>query len=102
MLKVVSSKNMSYCRHVMVKTRVFIGCLSRTVIGHPSLILPAWKLYGYTRSRRSRGIVRFLPSRRYIEFRLYTQYGYEDIEKTQLKEDIYQYLIWVKTQQKSK
>ncbi len=87
---------MTYCRHVMVKTRVFFSSLSRTVIAHPSLIGTAIRLYGYMRAKQSSGLVRFLPSRRYIKFRIYTQYGTESIEKTILREDIYNYLKWVK------
>lgn|GEM_PF-6054424 len=88
--------NMTYCRHVMVKTRVLFSSLSRTVIAHPSLMSTAIKLYGYTRARRSRGLVRYLPSRRYIAFRIKTQFGNENIDKFMLREDLFNYLKWVK------
>lgn len=87
---------MPYCRHVMVKTRVLIGSLSRTVIAHPSLIATAIRLYGCTRARRSRGLVQYLPSRRYIAFRMYTQYGNEIVEKATVREDVFNYLKWAK------
>ena len=88
---------MIYCRQYMVTTRAFIGGLSRTVITHPSLISPAFRLYKSTRARRSSGLFRFLPSRRYLAFRIYTQYGHEDIEPEELRQDIVKYLEWVKT-----
>lgn len=87
---------MFYCRHYMVTTRAFIVGASRTVITHPTLIPSAFRLYKSTRARRSRGIFRLLPSRRYLAFRLYTQYGTEEVEPSMLREDIAKYLNWAR------
>lgn len=89
---------MTYCRLIMVTTRVFLGCLSRTVLTHPSLMKPAFTLYLSTRARNSKGIARYLPSRRYLAFRIYTQYGKEEVPKEQIRMDLYHYLNWVKSQ----
>lgn len=80
----------------MVTTRAFIGALSRTVMAHPSLIVPAYAMYLGSRARQASGIFRYLPSRRYLAFRFYTQYGDEKISKDDLRKDIYNYLSWVK------
>ncbi len=81
----------------MVTTRVFIKELSRTVISKPALIPAALRMYNSTRARQSKGIKRFFPSRRYLKFRLYTQYGNEEVPRSVLREDIATYLKWVKS-----
>ncbi len=80
----------------MVTTRVFIKELSRTVFAKPTLIPAALRMYKVTRARQSKGILRFFPSRRYLKFRLYTQYGNEDVPRSVLRDDIATYLTWVK------
>ncbi len=81
----------------MVTTRAFLRAVSRTVITQPWLISPALKLYSGSRARQSRGLGRFFPSRQYLSFRIYTQYGNEDVEPEVLRRDIATYLSWVKS-----
>ncbi len=87
---------MTYCRQNMVTTRAFLSAVSRTVIAKPSLIFPALSLYSRTRARQSRGVGRFFPSKQYLSFRIYTQYGREDVKPEVLRDDIAAYLAWVK------
>jgi hypothetical protein len=55
-------------------------------------------MYNASRARESRAIGRFFPSRAYLEFRLYTQYGHEEVSKTRLRKDIADYLEWMSEQ----
>lgn len=80
----------------MVSTRVFITTLTRSVIVRPSLYGPAIRLFFASRAENARGFKKYFPSGRYLRFRLYTQYGNEDIDKATLKKDIIGYLEWVK------
>lgn len=83
----------------MVTTRVFLLTLSRTVITRPSLYRPAISLYASSRARNAKGIKRLFPSGRYLRFRIYTQYGNEPIDTSDLKRDIIAYLQWQKNYQ---
>lgn len=80
----------------MVTTRAFLGSVSRTVIAHPSLIIPALSMYNSVRARESSALLRLFPSRRYLSFRIYTQYGHEEVAPEILRKDIADYLTWVK------
>lgn len=80
----------------MVTTRAFLVCLSRTVIARPRLYSPALRLFRSSRARHARGIKKYFPSGRYLRFRIYTQYGHENVDALTLRDDIIRYLEWVK------
>lgn len=80
----------------MLKTRVLIAAVIWAVLPHPSLYLTGFSLYKSTISNKGNILTRVLPSKRYIEFRLHTQYGDSAPSKETLTKDIYDYLSWVK------
>ncbi len=87
---------MLYCRHIMVNTRAFIWAISRTVIAKPSLLPPAIKLALSSRARNRKGMLRYLPSMKYLAFRIETQYGKSHVDSEQLRNDLVHYLNWTK------
>ena len=80
----------------MYKTRVLIGAIFWAILPHPSLYLTGFSLYKSTICSEGNIIIRFLPSKRYIDFRMHTQYGDSMPEITVLKKDFIDYLTWVK------
>lgn len=91
---------MAYSRQIMVSTRAFITTTALCVIGRPRLYSPAIRLYSRSRAKNARGIKKLFPSGRYLRFRIYTQYGNEEVSKAVLKKDLIHYLEWVKAQDK--
>lgn len=84
----------------MIKTRVLIKAISLSFLSHPSLYFTGFKLYKSTISRQGNILIRFLPSKRYIDFRMHTQYGDENPSIEVVKKDFIEYLTWVKNYSK--
>ncbi len=66
------------------------------ILPHPSLYLTGLGLYRSSLSNDGNSIMRLLPSKRYIGFRLHTQYGDKLPEIRVLKDDLINYISWVK------
>ena len=80
----------------MYKTRALFGAIIWAILPHPSLYLSGLRLYRMTLSNEGNILIRLLPSKRYIDFRLHTQYGDELPKIEVLKKDFIDYLTWVK------
>lgn len=87
---------MAYSRQLMVSTRAFITATTLCVIGRPRLWGVAIRLYCRSRAKNARGLKKLFPSGRYLRFRIYTQYGNEEVSKATLKRDLIHYLEWAK------
>ncbi len=80
----------------MYKTRALISAAIWAILPNPALYKTSLKLYNNTRSNTGNILMRMFPSKRYIEFRLYTQYGDKQPSKEVLKTDMIHYIKWVK------
>jgi hypothetical protein len=80
----------------MYKTRELIVATIWAILPYPSLYLTGFTLYKSTKSTEGNILTRILPSKRYIEFRLHTQYGDTIPSKETLRKDIHDYISWVK------